>query len=234
MKSPTVKVMAAAEEDLAVETVMLAFAADPMARWTWPHAHQYLAAMPRMIRAFGSSAFSNGSAFCTDDYAGTALWLSPGVHSDEEGLGAVLESTVARSLAPETAAIFEQMAAYHPTEPHWYLPLIGVDPAHQGKGHGDALMAVRTRAVRSRSRASLFGVLEPAQHSVLPTLRLRTARRDPVRFVPDARADATADALSFSSIRLIVAYGRRARGTAAKRRWSGPERTFGGGRLVRV
>ncbi|MCO5961735.1 GNAT family N-acetyltransferase [Sinorhizobium meliloti] len=141
MKSPTVKDMAAAEEDLAVETVMLAFAADPMARWTWPHAHQYLAAMPRMIRAFGSSAFSNGSAFCTDDYAGTALWLSPGVHSDEEGLGAVLESTVARSLAPETAAIFEQMAAYHPTEPHWYLPLIGVDPAHQGKGHGDALMA---------------------------------------------------------------------------------------------
>jgi hypothetical protein len=101
VKSPTVRVMAPAEEDLAIETVMLAFAADPMARWTWPHAHQYLAAMPRMIRAFGSSAFSNGSAFCTDGYAGAALWLSPGVHSDEEGLGAVLESTVARSLAPK-------------------------------------------------------------------------------------------------------------------------------------
>lgn len=141
VKSPTVRVMAAAEEDLAIETVMLAFAADPMARWTWPHAHQYLAAMPRMIRAFGSSAFSNGSAFCTDGYAGTALWLPPGIHADEEGLGAVLESTVASSLAPETTAIFEQMAEYHPTEPHWYLPLIGVDPAHQGEGHGDALMA---------------------------------------------------------------------------------------------
>ncbi len=141
MNSPTLRVMAAAEEDLAAEMVILAFAADPMARWTWPHAHQYLAAMPRMIRAFGSSAFSNGSAFCTDGYAGTALWLPPGVHSDEEGLGAVLESTVAPALAPETTAIFEQMAMYHPTEPHWYLPLIGVDPAHQGKGHGDALMA---------------------------------------------------------------------------------------------
>ena len=33
------------------------------------------------------------------------------------------------------------MAKYHPHEPHWYLPLIGVDPAHQGKGHGDALMS---------------------------------------------------------------------------------------------
>lgn len=132
MKSLTVRVMAAAEEELAIETVVLAFAADPMARWTWPLAHQYLAAMPRMIRAFGSSAFSNGSDFCTDGYAGTALWLPPGVHSDDEGLGAVLESTVARSLTPETTAVFEQMATYHPTEPHWYLPLIGVDPAHQG------------------------------------------------------------------------------------------------------
>ncbi|WP_064681767.1 GNAT family N-acetyltransferase [Rhizobium bangladeshense] len=132
--------MAATEEDLAVETVVLAFAADPMARWTWPHAHQYLAAMPRMIRAFASSAFSNGSAFSIDSYAGTALWLPPGVHSDEERLGEVLESSVAPSLAPETTAIFEQMATYHPKEPHWYLPLIGVDPAHQGKGHGDALM----------------------------------------------------------------------------------------------
>ncbi|MER8828835.1 GNAT family N-acetyltransferase [Mesorhizobium sp. M0938] len=141
MKSPTVRVMAAADEDSAVEIIVLAFAADPMARWIWPHAHAYLAAMPRMARAFGRRAFSNGSAFCTDGYAGTALWLPPGVHSDEEELGAVLESTVESSLAPETAAIFEQMATYHPTEPHWYLPLIGVDPAHQGEGHGDALMA---------------------------------------------------------------------------------------------
>jgi len=81
------------------------------------------------------------SAFCTDGYAGTALWLPPGVHSDEEGLGAVIESTVARSLRPETDAIFEQMAACHPAEPHWYLPLIGADPANQGEGHGGALMA---------------------------------------------------------------------------------------------
>jgi GNAT superfamily N-acetyltransferase len=133
--------MTSADEGLAVATIVLAFAADPMTRWTWPHAHQYLAAMPRMVRAFGSRAFSNGSAFCTEDYAGTALWLPPGVHSDEEALGAVIESTAARALRPETDAIFEQMATYHPTEPHWYLPLIGVDPAHQGEGHGEALMA---------------------------------------------------------------------------------------------
>ena len=36
--------------------------------------------------------------------------------------------------------MLEQMSSYHPSEPHWYLPLIGVDPALHGKGYGSALM----------------------------------------------------------------------------------------------
>ena len=48
------------------------------------------------------------------------------------------------------------MAKHHPREPHWYLPLIGVDPAHQGKGYGDALMAnALERCDRDRAPAYL-------------------------------------------------------------------------------
>ena len=36
--------------------------------------------------------------------------------------------------------LMEQMNRFHPQEPHWYLPLIGIDPAHQGKGLGGALL----------------------------------------------------------------------------------------------
>jgi ribosomal protein S18 acetylase RimI-like enzyme len=32
------------------------------------------------------------------------------------------------------------MSSYHPSEPHWYLPLIGVDPTLRGKGYGSSLM----------------------------------------------------------------------------------------------
>jgi len=35
---------------------------------------------------------------------------------------------------------FGQFEAYHPEEAHWYLPLIGVDPARQGHGYGSALL----------------------------------------------------------------------------------------------
>ena len=137
--SPTVRRVNEANEAAAIDTIVLAFAADPVARWTWPGAHDYLAAMPRLVRAFGGNAFAHGSAICTD--AGAALWLPPGVHPDEEKMGEVMQSTVADSRREDGSSLFEQMAKYRPEEPHWYLPLIGVDPAHQGKGHGDALMS---------------------------------------------------------------------------------------------
>jgi GNAT superfamily N-acetyltransferase len=139
LQSPTVRPIGAQDEVPAIETVVLAFAADPMSRWTWPHSHQYLASMPKLIRALGGGAFTHGGGYCTEECVGVALWLPPGVHPDEEGLEQ-LQGTVSPP-GDDVAAIFEQMASYHPSEPHWYLPLIGVDPAHQGKGHGDALMS---------------------------------------------------------------------------------------------
>jgi ribosomal protein S18 acetylase RimI-like enzyme len=32
------------------------------------------------------------------------------------------------------------MGEFHPTEPHWYLPLIGVDVTKQSRGYGSALL----------------------------------------------------------------------------------------------
>jgi GNAT superfamily N-acetyltransferase len=138
--SVNVQTMTRDDEVRAIDTIALAFVADPVTRWVWPHAHQYLSAMPRFIRAFGGAAFAHGGAFCSDEYAGAALWLPPGIHADEKRLGELMESTASPDSREAGPAIFEQMANYHPKEPHWYLPLIGVDPAHQGRGHGDALM----------------------------------------------------------------------------------------------
>jgi GNAT superfamily N-acetyltransferase len=132
--------MTADDEVAAVNTVVLGFSADPVTRWVWPRADQYLAAMPMFVRAFGGNAFARGGAYCTTDFAGAALWLPPGVHPDGDRLDALMESTASAAARDAGSAVFEQMAKYHPTEPHWYLPLIGVDPAHQGKGHGAALM----------------------------------------------------------------------------------------------
>lgn len=140
MQIPAVRTITQTDEVRAIDTIVLAFAADPVARWCWPDAHQYLMSMPAFTRAFAGAAFVQGGVHCTDDYAGAALWLPPDVHSDEATLGEVLERTVSASIRGDLFAVFEQMAGYHPGEPHWYLPLIGVDLAHQGKGYGGALL----------------------------------------------------------------------------------------------
>ncbi len=43
-------------------------------------------------------------------------------------------------LQSDVFAVFEQMGRHHPREPHWFLPLIGVDPMYQGQGRGSALL----------------------------------------------------------------------------------------------
>ena len=136
-----VSAVAPADADKANATILLAFSADPMTRWTLPDAARYLAVFPRLAHAFGSKAFGLGTAYQVDDYSGAALWLPPGTGPDEEALVSIFREAAPPEVQADGFGVFEQMAAYHPKEPHWYLPLIGVDPARQGRGLGSALLA---------------------------------------------------------------------------------------------
>jgi ribosomal protein S18 acetylase RimI-like enzyme len=128
------------ERPTVVHTIVAAFAADPVVRWFWPEAHQYLESMPAFTVAFAGGGFMDGGAHTTDGYGGAALWLPPGVHPDENAVGAIVDQTVARSLQSDLLTLMDKMAGFHPDGPHWYLPMIGVDPAHQNKGLGAALL----------------------------------------------------------------------------------------------
>jgi ribosomal protein S18 acetylase RimI-like enzyme len=152
MPTPIIKTAAASDETSAIAVVVLAFSADPAARWTWPDPRQYLLHFPSFVKAFGGKAFAHGSAYYIEGYAGAALWLPPEIEPDEEQLMSVLKRTGSASAQKDLDAIFEQMGRYHPREPHWYLPFIGVDPFQQGKGYGSALL----------------------QHSLIPCDRERT------------------------------------------------------------
>jgi ribosomal protein S18 acetylase RimI-like enzyme len=140
MTQGTIKTATAAEAEAVIAIVVLAFSADPAARWAYADPQQYLRHFPSFVHAFGGNAFAHESAYYVDGYVGAALWLPPEVHPDEETLIPLLQRTVAASLHQDLFAVFEQMGHYHPKEPHWYLPLIGVDPFHQGQGYGSALL----------------------------------------------------------------------------------------------
>ena len=140
MTTPRIKTVIAAEEEAAINVVVLAFSADPAARWLYPDPHQYSVNFPSFVRAFGGKAFEQGSAYSIDGCSGAALWLPPGAQPDEETLVGLIQRTVSDERQEEIFPVLEEMGSYHPSEPHWYLPLIGVDPALHGKGYGSALM----------------------------------------------------------------------------------------------
>jgi ribosomal protein S18 acetylase RimI-like enzyme len=137
--APITRATAAAAERV-VALIALAFGADPAMRWAFPEPWQYLTYGPAFVRAFGGRAFENGTADVAADGVGAALWLPPGVHPDDDALGAVVEASLDEPDRSELFAVFEEMGRFHPGEPHWYLSLIGVDPPRQGQGYGAALL----------------------------------------------------------------------------------------------
>jgi ribosomal protein S18 acetylase RimI-like enzyme len=135
-----VRTATASDEQRIISTMVMAFSSDPAARWTYPDPHQYLTCFPAFVRAFGGKAFASNSAHCIDGCGAAALWLPPDVQPDEEALQALLETTVPDPVRQDLLAVFEQMGEYHPREPHWHLPMIGVDSRTQGRGYGSALL----------------------------------------------------------------------------------------------
>jgi ribosomal protein S18 acetylase RimI-like enzyme len=132
-----------AQVDHAIATLVLAFATDPIARWMYDDPQQYLLHIPRLFRALGTSSFKAGAAERLSDGLGVALWLPPGVHGDDGPLEAVIAESIVAEKEPEVAALFERTEHFRPTEPHWYLSLIGVEALHRNNGCGAALLRHR-------------------------------------------------------------------------------------------
>jgi ribosomal protein S18 acetylase RimI-like enzyme len=143
MDTTTTRTVATTEwsqAEQAIAVIVLAFSTDPAARWSYPDPDRYLTHFPAIVRAFGGKAFAHGTAYHLSGFSGAALWLPPGIQPDEDALASVLRRSVAAERQAAVFAVFEEMGRYHPREPHWYLPLIGIDPVSQRKGYGSALL----------------------------------------------------------------------------------------------
>jgi ribosomal protein S18 acetylase RimI-like enzyme len=136
----SLKTAALARQWKMVDVMTLAFGNDPLARWLYPDSQQYLRYFANFIRLYGGKAFDLGSAFYVGDFVATALWLPPNVEPDKQGLMSLFESTIPKEIRNDLFTILEEKGNYRPTEPHWYLPMIGTDPVYQGRGVGSALL----------------------------------------------------------------------------------------------
>jgi GNAT superfamily N-acetyltransferase len=138
---PSISAVTRSNEDAVISLMTLAFSDDPATRWMFPDPRQYLTHYPTFVRLYAGAAFDSGNVYAVAGGAGFAMWLPPGIGSDEEGLADLLRRSVEPSRLAEIFDLVQQMASYQPAEPHWFLPLIGADPIRRGKGYGSALLA---------------------------------------------------------------------------------------------
>src|SRR5262245_49325941 len=208
MIRPSTEVRSATPDEMpqAIAAIVAAFLTDPVARFAWPSPHDYLRGMPLATREFAGGSFEHGTAYVSADFCGAALWLPPGVHPNGEALERVFRETASPEHLDDVLATFEKMEQSHPKEPHWYLPMIGVEPRSATRTRS-GVDASRPHPLRRRGRVGLSRVLEPAEHLALPAPRLPGCGRDPDRCGARPHADAPATAMS-PDLSITRPYGR--------------------------
>jgi len=93
--------------------------------------------------AFQKIQLPHGHVYTTSGHEAAAIWAPPGKWKIP--FTQVLKSSptflklYGWRLVPNLG-VLSMMEKAHPEEPHYYLEIIGTDPAHQGKGFGGALI----------------------------------------------------------------------------------------------
>ncbi len=127
--------------------------------------------LPRLMAILYDGDGDHGARFVTAGGEAATLWRAPG--QGHLGLAEKLRHGLpwlhAAGLAlPRALAVSAASDAAHPSEPHWYLHIVGCRPDAQGRGFGSAAIAP------GLARADADGVaayLETANAKNLPLYR---------------------------------------------------------------
>jgi GNAT superfamily N-acetyltransferase len=129
--------------DALAHMLAAAFFDDPIQQWLFPNERRR---MRRLVDAFHREArwfVDLGTTWAADDLRGASLWSPP--HVTRIPLAAQLRMAVAyRSLIGprlrSATSFLAGMERHRPREAHWYLAILGTDPAAQGRGIGAAVI----------------------------------------------------------------------------------------------
>ncbi|MFF3286449.1 GNAT family N-acetyltransferase [Streptomyces sp. NPDC003023] len=147
-------------------TLARAFDDDPMMRWFFPDAASREASLGRYFSTIFSRQYVHNGV-CEHTGAAAAFWVAP--EAQEKAVPDAETVQELQSILGDRAPLFRdavQAAAEHTLrEPHWYLAVIGADPAAQGQGQGAALL----RSGLARADAAGMPVcLESSKSANLP------------------------------------------------------------------
>jgi ribosomal protein S18 acetylase RimI-like enzyme len=188
--------------DDARRVLVAAFDDDPVFRFLWPGdalRRRTLSSIMHHQAVIASQMASGHAAVDSSDrLLGAALWVEPGARKNLRQDVREAVSSWPAILRPSSlvtsARIFLMVERLRPKDLHWFLNVIGVDPASQGRGAGAALLELGLAAADDAGLVSWletgkegnlawyerFGFeLEDEIHPVAAAPRSFTMRRQP-------------------------------------------------------
>ncbi|MER7764531.1 GNAT family N-acetyltransferase [Streptomyces sp. NPDC097619] len=143
-----------------------AFVDDPMMRWFFPSDET----RPERLERYFGTLFTRQYGLhgrCERTDAAAAFWVPP--EGAEKAVPDEETVRLLREILGDRAELFGEAvaaaAAHAPQEPHWYLAVVGADPAARGRGHGSALLR---SGLAEADRAGLPVYLESSKPDNLP------------------------------------------------------------------
>jgi GNAT superfamily N-acetyltransferase len=140
---PTIGRAVAADRRALAATLARAFDDDPVWAWLFPDESTREQRSRQVFQVYLRDSLRVGEVFTTADLSGASLWKPPGKWR-------LSNTSIARSLPellrafgrrlPASLEVQRKVETQHPVEPHWYLAVLGTDPAAQGQGIGGALI----------------------------------------------------------------------------------------------
>jgi len=159
-----------------------ALADDPGWIFIFPDAATRVARMTTMLRLSIAPYVAMGASHVVSGAAG-AIWAPPGKHD----LPALTQLRLLPRLGwligrrvPAGLRVFKAMGDGTPKEPHHYLAVLGVDPAHQGKGLGVAVLAPTLARCDDERALAWLESTNPKNHSFYRRIGFEVAHETPI------------------------------------------------------
>jgi len=142
--SPGVRRAEQTELEVLAKTLALAFDDDPLTMWLFPNNAARHRKLPAFFRSLLRASLPFGEVYTAGDGRAVAIWNPPGTFPMGWYADAKLGLTTARLMRLRVLSCARGLLyvqSHHPKAPHWYLQMLGTEPAWQGQGAGSAVIA---------------------------------------------------------------------------------------------
>ncbi|MHA6765303.1 GNAT family N-acetyltransferase [Streptacidiphilus sp. PAMC 29251] len=150
-------------------TLTSAFFEDPLWGPAFPDAERRATQAAAMWRLYVTSALRYPWTLVTPRAEAVAVWIPPGgielTPEEEHALEQLLVSGAGPVAAAAIEEISRQLEAARPSEPHYYLTLLGTHDDHRGKGLGMGLVTESLARIDALGACAYLESSNPANNA---------------------------------------------------------------------